>query len=129
MAENNPQTPSSGGNPPAPPTEGSKLQTKKETVRINLPPKPTAAPTIKIPAPPVSAAAAAPGPTIAPKGAGDRPAAAPAAPAVAAAPAAHAATKSAPPPRRAPAVSVLDKVLAVVAFVVSLLVLTRLFLL
>jgi hypothetical protein len=57
MAENIP-TPS-GAVPPKP-TEAAKVQPKKETVRINLPPKPTAAPTIKIPAPaPVAPAAAA----------------------------------------------------------------------
>src|SRR5256885_2161874 len=62
MAENIPNTPS-GAVPPRP-TEAAKVQPKKETVRINLPPKPTAAPTIKIPAPastaPASAVAAAP---------------------------------------------------------------------
>ena len=49
MADNMPNPPS-GAVPPKP-TEAAKVQPKKETVRINLPPKPTAAPTIKIPAP------------------------------------------------------------------------------
>jgi len=49
MAENTPNTPEA----PAPPkpAEAAKVQPKKETVRISLPPKPTAAPTIKIPTP------------------------------------------------------------------------------
>jgi hypothetical protein len=44
MADNNP-IPPSGAVPPKP-TEAAKVQPKKETVRINLPPKPTAAPTV-----------------------------------------------------------------------------------
>src|SRR5271154_5621736 len=47
MADNNPSMP--GGAVPPKPPEGSKVQPKKETVRINLPPKPSAAPTIKLP--------------------------------------------------------------------------------
>src|SRR5271170_4262480 len=47
MAENIPNSP--GGAVPPKPPEGSKVQPKKETVRINLPPKPSAAPTIKLP--------------------------------------------------------------------------------
>jgi hypothetical protein len=47
MAENIPNTP--GGALPPRPAEASKVQPKKETVRINLPPKPTSAPTIKLP--------------------------------------------------------------------------------
>ncbi len=46
MAENIPNMPG-GAVPPKP--ETSKIQPKKETVRINLPPKPSAAPTIKLP--------------------------------------------------------------------------------
>jgi len=34
---------------PPKPAEAAKVQPKKETVRINLPPKPTSAPTIKLP--------------------------------------------------------------------------------
>ena len=63
MADNTPNTPS-GAVPPRP-TEAAKVQPKKETVRINLPPKPTAAPTIKIPAPAPSAAAGAAAPVAA----------------------------------------------------------------
>ena len=65
MADNLPPTPPSGptGAVPPPKKETGKVQPKKETVRINLPPKPTAAPTIKLPTLPPS------GPTGAPSGA------------------------------------------------------------
>ena len=46
MAENIPNIPT-GAMPPK--KETGKVQPKKETVRINLPPKPSAAPTIKLP--------------------------------------------------------------------------------
>ncbi len=46
MADNIPNVPS-GAVPPK--KETGKVQPKKETVRINLPPKPSAAPTIKLP--------------------------------------------------------------------------------
>ncbi len=68
MSENNPMTPE-GSVPPKPP-EAAKVQPKKETVRISLPPKPTSSPTIKLPTLPaggpaapaaVGAPAAAPG--------------------------------------------------------------------
>jgi hypothetical protein len=91
MAENTP-TPPGGALPPRP-AESAKVQPKKETVRINLPPKPTSAPTIKLPtlapgAPPPSAAAPS--------------AAAPVAIAVASAPAAPRAAPAAPVPPSAP---------------------------
>ena len=84
MPENIPNLP--GGAMPPKPAEAAKVQPKKETVRINLPPKPTSAPTIKLPTlapggPPSAAGTAAP-------------AAAPAAPA--------AARAAAPPPPAAP---------------------------
>ncbi len=62
MAEHNPMMPA--GQVPPKPAEAAKIQSKKETTRINLPPKPTAAPTIKIPSPAAisSAAPAAPAP-------------------------------------------------------------------
>ena len=47
MPENIPSVP--GGALPPKPAEAAKVQPKKETVRINLPPKPTSAPTIKLP--------------------------------------------------------------------------------
>lgn len=77
-----PDTPNPpGGAVPPRPAEAAKVQPKKETVRINLPPKPTSAPTIKLP-------------TLAPGG--PPPAAAHAAPVAAAAPAAPAAAPAAP---------------------------------
>jgi len=134
MAENIPNTPA-GAVPPKP-AEAAKVQPKKETVRINLPPKPTAAPTIKIPAPaPVApTAAAAPVAAAAP---GAAPAAAPAAPTPAPRPAASApsvasapAARPSPAPRpqmSAPAVSGLDKGLAIAVALIGLLVLARVF--
>jgi hypothetical protein len=138
------------GAPPKP--AEAKVQPKKETVRIALPPKPTASPTIKLPTLPASGAPAAPAVSVpaAPAGAAP-PAAKPAtaAPAAPAAPAARPATAapgaklaSTPAPKAAapataakpgtaaaptkaaapkpPAtVGVLDKVLAIVAFVIS----------
>jgi hypothetical protein len=127
MAENIPNVPS-GAVPPK--KETGKVQPKKETVRINLPPKPSAAPTIKLPTlPPGAAAAPAPAAAAAPAHA----AAAPAAPRAAAAPAAAAAPRpaiaTAPAPamsRPAPVVaeirtlSTLDKILAIAAAVIGL---------
>lgn len=118
MAENLPNLPS-GAVPPRP-AEAAKVQPKKETVRINLPPKPTAAPTIKLPTP-----AAAPAQAAAP------PAAAPAVPATAPAqrPVSAAAPRAPMAPRPAmagPGVSGTDQILALVAAVVSILALVRL---
>ncbi len=61
MSENNPITP--GESVPPKPPEAAKVQPKKETVRISLPPKPTSSPTIKLPTMPAGgpAAPAAPG--------------------------------------------------------------------
>jgi len=131
MADNIPNIPS-GAVPPRS-TEPAKVQPKKETVRINLPPKPTAAPTIKIPAPAPSAAAAA----AAPVAAAPAPMAPPAAPvARAAAPmpptpapraAAAPAGRPAPPPRSAPVMGVsgMDKSLAIAAALIAVIVLVR----
>lgn len=138
------------GVPPKP--AEAKVQPKKETVRIALPPKPTASPTIKLPNLPASgtgaaapaAAPAAPAGTAPPAAASPAPAAAPAtaarpatataaggsklagasapkaaAPAAAAKAGAAAAPAKATPPKPAATVGVLDKVLAIVAFVVS----------
>jgi hypothetical protein len=127
MAENIPNSPI-GAVPPK--KETGKVQPKKETVRINLPPKPSAAPTIKMPTlppgGPTGASSAVPAmPAAAPAMARHMPAAAPAAPrstaSSAAAPVAQHAT-SAPQqrPAAAPTVSTLDKVLAIVAAVVVL---------
>jgi hypothetical protein len=127
-----------GGALPPKPAEAAKVQPKKETVRINLPPKPTSAPTIKLPtlapgsAPPAAgvsaaapmAAAAAPSSSKTPPPPTPPPAGAPARVSstvpkqpVAAAPAAAA---PAPRPSSAYGVSGLDKGLAIAAAVVGL---------
>ncbi|MBA4148771.1 MAG: hypothetical protein H0X66_11715 [Verrucomicrobia bacterium] len=148
MAENIPTPP--GGIPPRP-SEAAKVQPKKETVRINLPPKPTASPTIKLPTLPTGGAPAAAGAAAMPPGAAPRPAGAPmgapgaprpmasagapakpaAAPASRLAGAAPAATPAAPvkraPAPRAAASSTLsgvDKGLAITAAVVSVIALS-----
>ena len=135
MAENTPKKAADAGKSLS---DASKVQPKKETVRINLPPKPTAAPTVKIPAPapavgarPAPAAAAAPA---------SRTAAAtqklPAAPS--AVPRRASVPSSAPPrpapsmaPRRAsrsaPAISDVDKGLAIIAVALLALVVAQLF--
>src|SRR3954468_7110400 len=105
MAEPTPDQPMPpiGGMPPKP-AEAAKVQPKKETVRIALPPKPTAAPTIKLPSLPPTGAApgAAPRPAAAPIAATQQiPSPAAAAP-VAAAPAAAAPAA----PAKAPGTSV-----------------------
>jgi translation initiation factor IF-2 len=135
MADNIP-TPPGGAQPPKP-AEASKVQPKKETVRINLPPKPTSAPTIKLPtlapgAPTASAAApvavpvvvaAAPAPSKAPAAAAST---SPTTPARVASPATSAKPAGpAPAPRSAGPVVVagltgLDKGLAIAAAVASL---------
>jgi translation initiation factor IF-2 len=120
MAENIPNPP--GGAVPPPRKETGKVQPKKETVRINLPPKPSAAPTIKLPTLPPG------GPTGAPSASPTAPAApapasvprATAAP-VAQKPAAPAAQRPAPRAAAAkPTVGVFDTVLAVAALIVCL---------
>ena len=114
---------------PPPKKETGKVQPKKETVRINLPPKPTAAPTIKLPTLPPG------GPTGAPSAAGIAPptAAAPALKTAAAAAAPAAKTGAAPTAQQRPApvaartsapviptIKTVDKVLIYVALVTSL---------
>ena len=130
MAEVPPINPLPGAPTGAEPLKKStgKVQPKKETVRINLPPKPTAAPTIKLPtlppggptgapsAAPTLARAAAPAPalaTAAPAGKGAAPAAAPTA------------AKGPVPMQRAaapivPSIKTLDKVLIFSAAVASI---------
>jgi len=127
MAENIPSGP--GGALP-PKKETGKVQPKKETVRINLPPKPSAAPTIKLPTlppggPAAGSAPAAPAPALssAPAPAAPRAAAAPAAiarPAVGAAPVAAAPRPMAAPVAVVSAVSTLDFALAIAAAVAGL---------
>jgi len=124
MAENIPNVPA-GAVPPK--KETGKVQPKKETVRINLPPKPTAAPTIKLPTLPpggpsgAAASAMAPAPTAAPAPAAH---AAPA-PRASAAPVAQrsagtVSSRPAPAPATASSISGLDKALAIAAAVVGL---------
>ena len=62
MSDPNPPNPNAPGSgvPPKPP-EAAKVQPKKETVRISLPPKPAASPTIKLPTLPAGGPAAPPG--------------------------------------------------------------------
>src|ERR1019366_818568 len=125
--------------PPIPPMPGAptgsspmkkstgKVQPKKETVRINLPPKPSAAPTIKLPtlppggptgasgAPPLQTAA----PRTPPATAAPRAGAAPIAQTRAAAPvAAH--RPAATAPATAATVGTFDKILAIAAWVTAL---------
>ena len=112
-----------------PKKETGKVQPKKETVRINLPPKPTAAPTIKLPTLPPGGPTGAPIPASTPAHA---PAAAPALRTAAAPPAAAPAKGLAPAQQRpttmqrpavasaAPAIKTLDKVLIFSAAVASL---------
>jgi len=123
------EIPSIPGGAVPPKKETGKVQPKKETVRINLPPKPSAAPTIKLPtlppggpaggpaaapalAPGTAAPAHVPGP---PRTSAAAPAAAPRAPTATAAPA-----RPAPVPTAAATVGMLDTVLAIVAGVVAL---------
>jgi hypothetical protein len=102
MAENIPNPdPGAPGVPPKK-AETGKVQPKKETVRISLPPKPTAAPTIKLPTLPAAGPpprAAAPAAPAAPSGTAAAPTAAPAvrAPAPPAPPAGSSALRSATP--------------------------------
>ncbi len=112
MAETPPNIPPGAVLPPK--KETGKVQPKKETVRINLPPKPSAAPTIKLPTlppgGPTGAPSAIPAPTPAPQAAAPR--------AAAAAPATQA--RPAPVVQRtmaaaAPAMSGLDQMLVVIA--------------
>jgi hypothetical protein len=103
-----------------------KVQPKKETVRINLPPKPSAAPTIKLPTLPPGGPTGVP--AMAPSAAA--PAAAPAAPRAAAsapsisrpAPAPASQTRAAAPAAapRVQTISPFDKILAIAALVAVL---------
>jgi hypothetical protein len=125
MAENIPNIP--GGAVP-PKKETGKVQPKKETVRINLPPKPSAAPTIKLPTlPPGGPTGAAPSPAAPPSTHAPAPAAPPPTRSTAAPIAQRQAPTAAPqqrPVAAAPVVvsglSPVDTVLAIVAAVVGL---------
>src|SRR3974390_345262 len=129
MPENIPNIPQ-GAVPPK--KETGKVQPKKETVRINLPPKPSAAPTIKLPTLPPggpTAAPAATAPAAAAAAHAAPPSAAPAPRVGAAAPAALSAPRPAatPAPRPAPAplakastINPVDKILGLVAAIIGL---------
>jgi hypothetical protein len=114
MAETPPNISSGAVLPPK--KETGKVQPKKETVRINLPPKPSAAPTIKLPTlppgGPTGAPTAIPAPTPAAQASAPR----------AAAPVAQ--PRPAPAMQRtaaaAPAMSGLDQMLAIAAGVAGL---------
>jgi len=106
-----------------------KVQPKKETVRINLPPKPSAAPTIKLPTLPpggggtgVPSMAPSAAPAAAPAAAPRASAAAPSIQRQAAAPqtAPRSAAPVAPVPARAAVMSPLDKGLAIAAGICGL---------
>ena len=111
MAETPPNIPPGAVLPPK--KETGKVQPKKETVRINLPPKPSAAPTIKLPTlppgGPTGAPSAIPAPTPAPQAAAPRAAAAAPVTQARPAPAVHR------PMAAAPAMSGLDQMLVVIA--------------
>ncbi|MDB6130651.1 MAG: hypothetical protein JWM04_1758 [Verrucomicrobiales bacterium] len=129
MAENNPNLP--GGDLPPKPLEAAKVQPKKETVRINLPPKPTASPTIKLPTLPAGGPALTAAAPSVPRPVAAAPSAAPAAPRPTAAPAARpasvavAAAPAAPQPQKKVVVAAagpsgLDVGLAIFAAVASI---------
>ncbi|PYJ07894.1 MAG: hypothetical protein DME25_02775 [Verrucomicrobia bacterium] len=125
MADNPPGIPT-GAVPPK--KETGKVQPKKETVRINLPPKPSAAPTIKLPTLPPGGPTGGPGAAPAPAVGTPAPVHAPGPPRTsAAAPAtprtaAPAAPRPAPAPMAAaaPAASGFDTILAIAAAVIGL---------
>ena len=116
IPQNIPNVPT--GAVPPPKKETGKVQPKKETVRISLPPKPSAAPTIKLPTLPpggptgASATQAASAPTQAVP----RATAAPATSSRAAAPAAPQVPRAA----AAPTISPLDQILGIAAAVAGL---------
>ena len=121
MADNIPNVPA-GAVPPK--KETGKVQPKKETVRINLPPKPSAAPTIKLPTLPPGGPSGhmpAPGASPAPAPRAAAPAPAMQAPRAVAAPASSAARPmAAPAPVGAATIGTLDKILVIVAMVAAL---------
>lgn len=135
MADLPPPNPNApiGGTPP-PKKETGKVQPKKETVRINLPPKPSAAPTIKLPTLPPGGPTGVPSAAVSPSAAAPvalaaapRPtAAAPAAPATSHGPKPAPAAPGQPRPMMAaaapivPALKGLDKGLIYTSVVFSL---------
>jgi hypothetical protein len=118
MADNPPNIPNVPAGAVPPKKETGKVQPKKETVRITLPPKPSAAPTIKLPTLPPG------GPTGAPSAATAAPIAATAAPRAAAAPVAQQQPRPAPAQRIAtvavPTLNPIDQILVIAAAVAAL---------
>jgi len=112
------ETPSSPAGAVPPKKETGKVQPKKETVRINLPPKPSAAPTIKLPTLPPGGPTGAP--SAAPSAAKSAPIAAPAMRTSAAAPISQ--QRPAPVPQRPATQTVggFDKILAILAMIAGL---------
>ena len=103
--------------------ETGKVQPKKETVRINLPPKPSAAPTIKLPTLPPGGPSGhmpAPGAPPAPAPRAAAPAPAMQAPRTAAAPATAPRPAAVAAPVGAATIGTLDKILVIVAMVAAL---------
>jgi hypothetical protein len=113
----------SGAVPPVK-KETGKVQPKKETVRINLPPKPSAAPTIKLPTLPPGGPTGAPSAVPLISSATKTPPPPAAAPRAAAAGAPVSQTRPAPAAPRAvsaaPAMSALDSILVIAAAVAGL---------
>jgi hypothetical protein len=114
----------SGAVPPVK-KETGKVQPKKETVRINLPPKPSAAPTIKLPTLPPGGPTGAPSAVPLPSSATKTPPPPPTAPRSAAAAGAPVSqTRPAPAAQRAaaaaPGMSALDSILVIAAAVAGL---------
>jgi len=117
-----PGVPGGSGTPEPMKKTTGKVAPKKETVRITLPPKPSAAPTIKLPTLPPGGPTGAP--TAMPLPSAAKP---PPAPRTAAAPVAPTAGRTTAPaaprpmaPTAAQTVATLDKVLAIIAMVAAL---------
>jgi hypothetical protein len=121
MAENVPNIPS--GAVPSKKESSGKVQPKKETVRINLPPKPSAAPTIKLPTlppgGPTGASAIAPAAAAAAAPASAAPRIGAAAPVAQRQPATSQ-RPAAAPAAAAPTVSPVDTILAIAAAFIGL---------
>jgi hypothetical protein len=125
MADMPPINPGLPGGAVPPPMKKStgRVQPKKETVRINLPPKPTAAPTIKLPTLPPGGPTGAPSVIPLPSAAAPlatKPATAPRSAAAPVATARPAPASQRPAAAAAPTVGVFDKILAITAMVAAL---------
>jgi len=104
-----------------PKKETGKVQPKKETVRINLPPKPSAAPTIKLPTLPPGGPTGAPGVTPLPSATKSAPIAAPAMqPRASSAPVSQQRPVTQQRPAAATTIGGLDRSLAILAAIAGL---------